>query len=187
MSDQVIKAAKAYIAPALQPGERVLWLGAPDRSLQYRKLKAFCLRNLLFGLAFLGALIGLVYFQPPRTEQIITALCGLALLRGVGAVLIWPKLRKQHILAYAATDCRLMRVDIRSGHIASWFNPHIDQLKEKKKGPVRTYKLADTEMGVRMTFEDLRDHRSFKSLILPYTSDIRQDNAPEAVGVKRAA
>lgn len=187
MSDQVIDAAKVHVVRALQSNEKVLWMGAPDRALQYKKLKGFCLRNFVFALVFVGVIAGLVYAQPQRVDQIIAGVCGLALLRGIGALVVWPKLRKRHISAYAVTDTRLMHVDVRTGNIASWFSPHIDEMKEKKKGPVRTYKLADTEMGVRMAFEDIRDHLSFKALILPYTSDIRQDNSPTLPNLKKAA
>ena len=90
MSMKNVRSAKDRIRRELLENETVLWDGAPDRQALYRRLKLFCLRNLLFFLTLSMAAVAIVWLRPEFSKSLIIILGGMGLLRALGCLMVWP-------------------------------------------------------------------------------------------------
>lgn len=168
MSIKSVESARDHIGRELLENEKILWNGAPDRTTLYRRLKFFCYRNLAFYLVIAGAIAATVWFKPDYAKSIIILLSGVALLRAIGAMAVWPKMTRRWHMAYALTDRRLIMANGRTQELSSWFSPCIDRLRIKTCGPTATLRLGDSELGFTAELYAVAGHDRLSELLAPY-------------------
>ncbi|MBB36668.1 MAG: hypothetical protein CME88_10355 [Hirschia sp.] len=168
MSMKNVRSAKDRIRRELLENETVLWDGAPDRQALYRRLKLFCLRNLLFFLTLSMAAVAIVWLRPEFSKSLIIILGGMGLLRALGCLMVWPGMTRRWHQSYALTNRRLMVVDGRNQDLSSWFSPCIDRMRFRKSGSVATFKLGDSELGFNIELYAVREYERLSQLLAPY-------------------
>lgn len=169
MSVVAIRRASDKIRRELIENESILWAGSPDRVELYRRLKWFVARNAMFFALLAAMTVGLVYVQPPYSEAMVAGLGIAALLRGLGAILVFRRNRKLNGITYAMTNRRLITCDGRTGELASWFSPTIDRLKIKRQGALTSLTLGDSELGFNLELSLLADSAKLERLLKPFT------------------